>query len=70
MNAAYFLKSDSNGKMTLYTTESFYGYQFTKESGIELEYREIENKEDYVAVFVVTDIYSNKHISDIIPLAG
>lgn len=69
MNSAVLLKPDSNGKMTLYATDSFYGYQFTKESGIELEYREIENKKDYIAVFVVTDIYGNKHISDVIPLA-
>lgn len=55
--------------MMLVFTGSSYGYEFTKEDGFHLEYRDIENKEEYFAVFMIEDIYGNTYTSDFFNLA-
>lgn len=68
-SAVYTLKENGNGEVQMELTDTGAGYWLDREEGFELDFKPIENKEDYCAVFVVTDIYGNKHISGQIPLA-
>ncbi len=68
MNNSYFVNKDEMQNTVLEASGSAYGFEYSKEDGLSLELRPIEDKSQYKAVFVVEDIYGNRYLSDFIPL--
>lgn len=68
-NPSYYLISDENGNNTLEKSGNGYGWVLEKESGYHLEYREIEDLENYYISFNITDIYGTESTTVLAPLA-
>ncbi len=67
-NPSFFLKTDKNGSVSFEYTDNLYGYYLNKDTGYELEYREIEDPENYYVCFKFIDIYGNETYSNLAPL--
>lgn len=63
VNNAYFAKTGKDGTY-LEASGSIYGFEYTKEDGFSLEYRQIDDPSQYYAIMVVEDIYGNTYNSD------
>lgn len=69
MNNSYFIKTDSNQNTVFEASGSIYGFEYEKEAGFSLELKEITDKSQYKAVFLIEDIYGNTYFSDFISLS-
>lgn len=63
---------DDSGKLLPYfeweSTGMFYGTEYDVDKGFHLECRDIENKDEYYAMFVVDDAQGNKYTSELFAL--
>ena len=66
VNNSYTVQNSEYGAQLTFSGSS-YGMEYYKDQ-FELELRPIEDKENYYAVFVITDIYGNRYFSNFIPL--
>lgn len=58
-NPSFYIATDENGNAILQKTGYGYGITLQRDPGYELEYREIEDLENYCVLFKLTDIYGN-----------
>lgn len=69
VNPSYYAVADDEGNTILEKTGTGYGWVIDKDPGYELEYREIENLENYYIAFEFIDIYGNKSMTCLTPFA-
>ena len=67
-NNSYKVASDGNGNTQFTFTGSSYGFEYDRDEGFSIELRDIPDKSQYRAVFIIEDIYGNRYFSDFIPL--
>lgn len=67
VNNSYTVQQGDYGTQFTFSGSS-YGMEYYKDQ-FSLELRPIEDKENYYAVFAITDIYGNRYFSDFIPLS-
>ena len=67
VNPSYFAVADENGNITLEKTGGGYGFVIDKSSGYELQYKEIDNFNNYYMTFEFVDIYGVTTMTNLTP---